>query len=146
MYETKKGALYDLKGAAFLVDGHLSAKKFEEKSGRTRAEIITWFSSWNKAKSAAGLGRHKVRNDISNAEKQRRISIIKDQLPCSRCGDSVHPVAMDFHHINKDRKKRSIRDGTRIGWDQLQEELKKCDLVCANCHRIIEHTEYGTRR
>lgn len=42
---------------------------------------------------------------------------------------------MDFDHRNRDDKVSEISNFT-AGWDALKEEIAKCDLVCANCHRI----------
>jgi hypothetical protein len=41
---------------------------------------------------------------------------------------------MDFDHVNGG-KKFGI-SGHRHGFKGLIEEIKKCDVVCANCHRI----------
>jgi len=60
---------------------------------------------------------------------------------CSRC-QIVYPlVCYDFHH--KDPKKKDysptcLLQGSR---KKLQEEIEKCVLVCANCHRLIHHEQ-----
>ena len=57
---------------------------------------------------------------------------------CSRCGYNKSPQALEFHH--KDRATKSFNLGiphTR-SWTKVQEEIKKCELLCANCHREVE--------
>lgn len=64
--------------------------------------------------------------------------------PCSDCGMSYHPVAMDFDHV-RGVKSRDI--GKLIqrepSLERLHEEIDKCDLVCANCHRVRTFTRSG---
>ncbi len=57
---------------------------------------------------------------------------------CKRCGYQGHVAAFDFHHL--DRKKKSFEIGLfkNRSFDRLKEELDKCILLCANCHREIE--------
>jgi len=66
------------------------------------------------------------------ASVQRMLWWLKS-MPCADCGGVFHPVAMDFDHVRgvKWENVWIIRTMRR-----LQEELLKCDLVCANCHRV----------
>jgi hypothetical protein len=59
----------------------------------------------------------------------------KETLSCEICGEN-HPACLDFHHIDPSQKKFSVstrRD--RPSLKQLQEEIAKCQVLCANCHR-----------
>jgi len=59
----------------------------------------------------------------------------KQTLCCEVCGEN-HPACLDFHHIDPSQKKFSVsakRD--RPSLKQLQEEIAKCQVLCANCHR-----------
>lgn len=63
------------------------------------------------------------------------ILFIKD-MPCADCGKKYPPCAMDFDHV-RGTKKISVSGGyVYVGMPALEKELAKCDLVCANCHRI----------
>lgn len=57
--------------------------------------------------------------------------------PCADCGGRFDPVAMDFDHV-RGRKVLNISALSRQQWsmEKLLEELEKCELVCANCHRV----------
>ena len=69
-------------------------------------------------------------------KKQTIINKLKDK-PCDDCGFKFHPVAMDFDHRPGTHKVRSI--GMLIRSASLKRavaESKKCDIVCANCHRV----------
>lgn len=57
---------------------------------------------------------------------------------CSDCEGHFHLAAMEFDHVTGN-KKFNISDAVsrgNISIDTLQEELDKCEVVCANCHRI----------
>lgn len=54
---------------------------------------------------------------------------------CQMCGYDECAAAMDFHHINPDEKELKIGSSLYRSWDLICNELKKCALLCANCHR-----------
>lgn len=55
-------------------------------------------------------------------------------IGCVDCGYNKHPDALDFDHT--DGKTRNI--GTLRSMKRVLEEIErhKCEVVCANCHRI----------
>ncbi len=55
--------------------------------------------------------------------------------PCLDCGKVLHPVAMDFDHV-RGEKVNSISSMWSWGRDRVLAEIDKCELVCANCHRV----------
>jgi len=61
--------------------------------------------------------------------------------PCSRCGGTFPGYVMEYHHT-KDRigNKKPLRYMTQYCRSTTEEEIPKCDVVCANCHRIIHWT------
>lgn len=44
---------------------------------------------------------------------------------------------LEFHHRNPDDKDFGIADMRTRSVETLDEEIAKCDVVCANCHKII---------
>ncbi len=57
---------------------------------------------------------------------------------CQVCGYDRYQGALEFHHLNPKEKKFGIADkGYTRSWDEVKEELDKCVLVCANCHREV---------
>lgn len=59
--------------------------------------------------------------------------------PCLDCGKVLSHPAMDFDHI-RGAKISGIAQMWSWGRDRVQAELAKCELVCANCHRVRTHT------
>lgn len=71
---------------------------------------------------------------------QRRALL--DQLkakPCKDCGNSYPPECMDFDHRDPTTKAGQVSDLVHCKLERLHAEIAKCDLVCANCHRIRTH-------
>jgi len=57
--------------------------------------------------------------------------------PCVDCGGHFHPAAMTFDHRPGTIKVNDLATLAGQGCTGLfEEELAKCDLVCANCHAI----------
>lgn len=53
---------------------------------------------------------------------------------CKLCGYSRCLQALDFHHKNPKEKDFGI-SGNKMDWTKIKNELDKCVLLCANCHR-----------
>lgn len=62
---------------------------------------------------------------------------------CEICGYDKYNGALDFHHIEPDKKDFGIGNRKSYGFDdKVKKELDKCILICANCHREIHGEEY----
>lgn len=78
---------------------------------------------------------------IAKAMSQRHaLRRLVDELksgPCGDCGGKFPPVCMDFDHRDRERKKQAVSIMVQYGSkSNILAEIEKCDLVCANCHRI----------
>jgi hypothetical protein len=66
----------------------------------------------------------------------------KKTLRCEDCGQD-HPATLEFHHLNPTKKdfnvSRLIAQSTSLR--RLKEEMAKCVVLCANCHRIRHWNE-----
>ncbi|QWT29991.1 HNH endonuclease [Streptomyces phage TunaTartare] len=70
----------------------------------------------------------------SKATVLQKIRAEKEK-PCADCGVSYPYYVMDFDHL--ENKEFNISEfKSRYGWTRLKKEIDKCDVVCANCHRI----------
>lgn len=57
-------------------------------------------------------------------------------VPCADCGGTFDPVCMDFDHRPGEVKSRSVARMVGYPHDEIRREIAKCDVVCANCHRL----------
>ena len=76
---------------------------------------------------------------LVRANEQRyaaRVDALKLK-PCLDCGGKFPPVCMDFDHRPGQVKLGNVSSiRTRWSMERVLAEIAKCDLVCANCHRI----------
>lgn len=58
---------------------------------------------------------------------------------CQRCGYNKCMAALEFHHLNPTEKEPTWNSLRAWSKARIDEALKKCLLLCANCHREIEN-------
>ena len=76
--------------------------------------------------------------------KRKMFSIEYKGGKCEDCGiiaTMENRSIFDFHHLNPSNKKDDINEIHTKNIDRLKEELDKCVLLCANCHRL-RHQNY----
>lgn len=63
--------------------------------------------------------------------------------PCVDCGGTFPTECMDLDHV-RGVKVASVSKlvGLCKSLNEVQQEIEKCDLVCANCHRIRTRRRY----
>ncbi len=76
-----------------------------------------------------------VRTKKSYYKKRAIIESLKN-VPCSDCGIVYPTCVMDFDHKDRSEKINSVSHMLRDPLDCIMKEISKCDIVCANCHRI----------
>jgi hypothetical protein len=74
---------------------------------------------------------------VRNTERYRWINEFKLSQGCVDCGYKEHAVALDFDHRPDEVKVMDIAQAiNRMSEERLRAELAKCEVVCANCHRV----------
>lgn len=70
-------------------------------------------------------------------EKNREfINAFKKDKPCVDCGVTYHSCQMDFDHLGNKKVGVAEMKAQHYSTKRIQEEINKCELVCANCHRM----------
>ncbi len=83
------------------------------------------------------------RDYLIQAVQRRRREIRREALACKggrcqACGYDRCVGPLEFHHLDSTRKDFGISSrGYTRSWDRIREELDKCLLLCANCHREV---------
>lgn len=107
-------------------DPVLRKKKQKECSAR-------WYQA-NKNKHKANVAAN---NRAFQARNRKLIEEYKKTHPCVDCGFS-NPLALDFDHVRGKKKANvAILAHTSYSEEALWREIAKCEVRCANCHRII---------
>jgi hypothetical protein len=60
---------------------------------------------------------------------------------CAACGWAGNQAALQFHHREPGRKDFTLGNVANKSWDSIKNEIKKCVLLCANCHAIRHSTK-----
>lgn len=70
------------------------------------------------------------------------INRVKRRTVCPICGEKRYWV-LEFHHKDKKEKEFNIAKMANYGYSikKIKEELRKCIIICANCHKNIHHGE-----
>lgn len=85
------------------------------------------------------------------SREARHVKIDRYKLDkgCIDCGYAENPVALDFDHRDQELKTLGVSSMLTYSWRKITEELDKCDVRCANCHRIrtqaLGHSGYRRR-
>ncbi len=89
---------------------------------------------------------YRRKDKVKEQTKERRKDIqqwfydYKSSLECSKC-DENRPRALSFHHTDDDKDIRVSQLATKgYGKETILEEIEKCIVLCANCHRV-HHTD-----
>lgn len=93
--------------------------------------------------------RHKCKDCYRLMKKDRRKRIhdwfesFKKDQKCSRCGNCDYRV-LEFHHVNGDKEENVSVLVSRAPWslERIKAEIEKCEVLCANCHRIIHYDDW----
>jgi hypothetical protein len=75
---------------------------------------------------------------LKRTERQRNL---KEESggKCALCGYDKCFQALEFHHLDPKTKSFGLTASRRKDIEKTHEEVKKCILLCANCHREVEY-------
>ncbi len=120
-------------------------KFYKRKSGSRAGEYYEKCSECYKSRGRNYY--HQNRNRQLTLAKKRRKKYIEERKelltkiknkPCFDCAKIYPPWVMDFDHRDGKTKIGSVSSLTfrkLLNFAKIKEEIEKCDLICANCHR-----------
>ena len=90
-----------------------SKKRYRESTRKSQLKIQAWFDKY------------------------------KENQGCSHCGYSDYGGSLDYHHVNPNLKRTRISaEGVHRKSKKVMKEIKKCLLLCKNCHYTLHHRGY----
>lgn len=117
----------------------LTSKSFGtiKRTGRLRARCLVCEAMPASTEPSKVAARFLARNTRKGTRDKFR-SWLATQA-CIDCGES-EPVVLELDHV-RGVKTANVSDMVRAGrnWPLVAEEIAKCDVRCANCHRIETH-------
>lgn len=83
----------------------------------------------NREKHIVVIGKQ---NKIYRSKIRQKMCEYLSTHPCMDCGE-IDIVVLEFDHLSD--KLSNIASLMTYSWRAISEEIKKCEVVCANCHR-----------
>ena len=74
------------------------------------------------------------------AKRRREYLNQAKSVPCMDCGVQYPPYVMDFDHIAGE-KAFGLSQSLNRSFEKVLAEMEKCEVVCANCHRMRTFNE-----
>ncbi|QGH78288.1 HNH endonuclease [Streptomyces phage Tribute] len=75
-------------------------------------------------------------------ELRDKLWAYKQGKKCVDCSET-NPIVFEFDHLSdkEHNVSKMVLDGR--SWEAILREIQKCEIVCANCHRIRTHSRGG---
>lgn len=116
------------------------AKKKDAKDG-IRSECKSCHNAYYRKyyRDKDKMDKHIQRVALNKKQYRWDLSKYKLEKGCSICGYNKCARSLHFHHLDRKTKEFEIsRLARNISYNKLQEEIKKCTIVCSNCHGELE--------
>lgn len=102
-----------------------------------------WYHANSQRVKEQLAARRKARPEMYAAQRRRFqragrafVDALKS-VPCADCSGVFDPVCMDFDHRPGEVKRYAVAKMVgKFTPDAIRAEVAKCDVVCANCHRL----------
>jgi hypothetical protein len=113
----------------------------EQKKARLSANAARWRERHpEKVKeyysSPKGREFQNAANRRGEEKRRRFINLLKMDRPCYDCGGMFEPHVMDWDHVTGEKKFTIGANQRSHKLEDVIDEINKCQLVCANCHRL----------
>ena len=125
-------------------------KEYSDFAKRSAAKdgLANWcklcFKEYDRDRYRKGDKSRKDKNRLERIEKIR--VLLWDYLCNSSCPDcgETDPEVLEFDHLDPSKKEANVSDMLRSrSWESILGEIKKCEVVCANCHRKRTIKQFG---
>ncbi len=116
------------------ISGHNTKKKYDDPTQHKR--------EWNHRNR-----KSRYESKVARGQRLKSKIVVLMGGKCKKCGllyDGKNACVFQMHHKNPKDKLFVINTRTLINyaWARILKEIKKCNLLCANCHFINHNKEY----
>lgn len=113
-----------------------SYRQIQEVLGCSKGTIAYHLGPGQKDKT-------KDRTNRVRTIQSRKLWQIKEESGCVDCGEMYPHYMLEFDHLPEYEKLGSpIEMARNHNMQKALDEIKKCDIVCANCHKIRTWQRY----
>ena len=78
-------------------------------------------------------------------DKKRRLFALLCASKCAVCGED-DPLVLEFDHLGEKRADISALVRSTAPWEKVLREIRKCQILCSNCHKRKTHEEANSYR
>ena len=98
------------------------------KYAKNGEEWVTPASFWRRK------GKSRAKQWMNRRRRTYWLNKYKERQGCCECGYDENGIALQFHHLGD--KSVNISDARSSSLKTLFAEIRKCVIMCANCHAI----------
>jgi hypothetical protein len=98
-----------------------------------------WYEGSAKERHKANV--HARKKEVRELAREYVLSYLLAH-PCGNCGET-DPRVLEFHHERGKEYPISVMINGGYPIHKIQEEIDKCKVLCANCHRKLTMDERG---
>lgn len=98
--------------------------------------------AYRKAHYAKNAEAQRAKSIANRRRRVEALSAIKMSRGCIDCGYKAHPEALEFDHVYG---KKECVVSRAWGLKRAIAETSKCEVRCANCHRIATYTRRNNK-
>ena len=104
---------------------------------RRRSECRVCFNTYYR--EYLNNSKHKLLVSKKYYNNSKFVSDIKIKSGCVICGYNRCSSALEFHHLDRNTKNANVAHIVKCKTDIIMNEIAKCVILCANCHRELEY-------
>jgi hypothetical protein len=113
--------------------------EFSKRKEKWAAWCKPCFSAYNKKRWSANSVKLNKRKRKFDATRKQEIELkVIEYLkanPCVSCGET-NLLVLDFDHLGNKEFNIAKAIWSIYSWSKIDKEIKKCQVLCSNCHRI----------
>lgn len=92
-------------------------------------------------------GRKHMRYMEDRRDRRRHwLNVYKLKKGCEECGYNKYPEALHFDHLDQETKHNEISSMFGYKLTRIFEEVRKCRVLCANCHAHHSKKQQAKKR
>ena len=123
-------------------DGYI----FSHYYARLSKENFRVYENWISKETLLKINKRRASaKKVTHERFKKFLRRVKKKMSCKICGYNKSNYAKHFHHLDKNNK-REVSQMNQYSLKEVKKEIKKCVLVCANCHAELHEKERGEGR
>jgi len=119
-----------------------SGKKQAEEGNLSGEDNPNWKGGVSENHYERNKEQYIQRTKENKLKKKKFVEDYKKERECEDCGEGFYRC-LQFHHRNPEEKFKGVSEMADLNYsiERIKDEIEKCDLVCANCHRKRHYEE-----